>query len=148
MPEYHKFLRGQISWLGFRQQALSYDVQPRHGGKSKLPYKSSFLFALDGIFSFSKYPLRLMTLLGIGIALFSTLYFIFDILWIWILKMWGLTDRPFPSGWMTLITTILFLGSVQLIAIGILGEYLGRVFDQTKNRPIFIVKEAFGIESE
>lgn len=142
IPEYHKFLRGQVSWVGFTQQGLSYDVEGRYSGKSKFSFRKRFPFAMDGIFAFSRYPLHLLMLFGLLVAGVSFLYIFFHII-LWILIKTSLVQSwPMPSGWITLAVSILFLGSMQLIAIGVLGEYVGRTFDQTKGRPVFIIKEA------
>ena len=142
IAEYHKFLRGQVSWVGFKQIGLTFSVRPRHKGESKFSYKHLFLFALDAIFSFSRYPLHLVTLIGVCIALLSFFYLMKEVFLIWIINIFELGPRiPLPPGWTTLTVAIFFLGSVQLIAIGILGEYVGRIFDQTKGRPNFIVRE-------
>lgn len=141
MPEYHKFLRGQVSWIGFKQAGLSYDVGTRHSGRSKFSYRSLFAFALDGIFSFSRYPLHLIMLIGTAISLLSFIYICY-ITVIWFLRIMHVVYISLPSGWATLAVAMFFLGSIQLIAIGILGEYVGRIYDQTKGRPVFIIREA------
>ncbi len=146
MPEYHKFLRGQIKWVGFRQQELPYDVQQRRHGQSKFSYRDLFAFAIDGMVSFSGYPLRLLTMGGAFIAGLSLLYIAW-ILLVWSAQLTGLTAFsaiPLPPGWVTLTIAILFLGSIQIVAVGILGEYVGRIFDQTKGRPNFIVRKTSG----
>jgi len=146
IPEYHKFLRGQVSWVGFRQQGLSYNVGERHSGESKFSYGRLLLLALNGIFAFSRYPLHLVMLAGIVISGLSSLY-IFCVFAIWFLKIINIFHNiPLPPGWATLIVAIFFLGSIQLIAIGILGEYVGRIYDQTKGRPVFIIREMSGKE--
>ena len=141
MPEYHKFLRGQVSWIGFRQEGISYDVEKRHSGKAKYSYGKLYNLALDGIFSFGRYPLHLVMIMSIIIFVASFTY-IAVILGLWVLKFIGITSVAMPPGWTDLIMGILMLGSIQLMAIGILGEYVGRIFDQTKNRPVFIVRES------
>jgi dolichol-phosphate mannosyltransferase len=140
IPEYHKFLRGQVEWVGFRQHGLTYNVEKRHSGKSKFSYQNLFSFALDGIFAFSKYPLHLLMLFGIIVAGMSFIYIV-SVVIIWLVKLLDIVPVYIPPGWFTLTISIFFLGSVQLIAIGILGEYIGRTFDQTKGRPIFIIRE-------
>ncbi len=141
IPEYHKFLRGQVSWIGFRQQGISYNVEKRLSGESKFSYRNLFSFALDGIFAFSRYPLHLIMLAGLVISSVSALY-IMCVLLVWALKALGIEmSVPLPPGWVALVVSIYFLGSIQLIAIGILGEYIGRIYDQTKGRPVFIVRE-------
>lgn len=141
IPEYHKFLRGQVQWIGFRQKALPYDVDKRHAGESKFSYRGRFSFALDGIFAFSRYPLHLIAVVGILVLIASFVYILFVFL-IWFLDKFNISHHfPLVPGWMSLVVAIFFLGSIQLIAIGILGEYIGRIFDQVKGRPLFIVKE-------
>ena len=106
MPEYHKFLRGQISWLGFKQEGISFDVSQRHSGQSKFSYRDLFSFAFDGIFSFSRYPLHVVTLAGMTIALLSFLYMIYDVLRPWALKVFFNSDIPLPPGWTTLAVAV------------------------------------------
>lgn len=141
IPEYHKFLRGQVSWVGFRQAGLEYDVAPRRSGSSKFSYTRLFAFAFDGVFAFSRYPLHLSTMVGSGVAALALLYMGYVVV-VWLVqKLGGLDATTLPPGWATSIAATLFMGSVQLIAIGVLGEYVGRVFDQTKGRPVYIVRE-------
>lgn len=141
IPEYHKFLRGQVKWLGFRQEGLSYNVEKRHSGESKFSYKNLFSFALDGILAFSRYPLHLIMLIGVIISAMSFLYLSF-VSFVLILKILNIPHAlSLPPGWVSLIASVSLLGSIQLIAIGILGEYIGRIYDQTKGRPVFIVRE-------
>ncbi|MCM8790591.1 MAG: glycosyltransferase family 2 protein [Candidatus Omnitrophica bacterium] len=140
MPECHKFLRGQVRWLGFRQEGIPYNVEKRHAGKPKFSYRSLYHLALDGIFSFGRYPLHLIMLFSLIIFFFSSLYLMI-VIGIWILKILRIVRIPMPPGWTDLIMAVCFLGSVQLMAVGVLGEYVGRIYEQTKKRPIFIVKE-------
>lgn len=141
IPEYHKFLRGQVEWVGFKQQGLTYRVETRLSGESKLS-KVRLPFALDGIFAFSRYPLHLLMKVGLIIGGISLTYIFFHLI-VWILiKSKVIHFWPMPSGWITLAFAIFLLGSLQLIAIGVLGEYIGRTYDQTKGRPIFIIRES------
>lgn len=140
MPEYHKFLRGQVSWVGFNQKGISYDVQKRHGGVAKYSYKHLYDLALNGIFSFGKYPLHIIMVLGVIVCGISAL-FLSSVLIIWILKIANICHIPMPPGWSSLIIALMLLGSVQLITIGVVGEFVGRIYDQTKLRPVFIVRE-------
>lgn len=140
MPEYHKFLRGQVEWTGFRQKGLPYNVEKRHGGKAKYSYGKLSSLALDGIFSFSRYPLHLVMMFSLIILIASSIYILIE-LSVWLLKILNIIHLPMLPGWTTLIVAVFFLGSVQLMAIGLMGEYVGRIYDQTKGRPIFIVKE-------
>ena len=148
IPEYHKFLRGQVEWVGFRQQGLSYKVRMRHSGKSKFPYINRFPTALDGIFGFSKNPLHLIALFSSFVACGSFLYMIYSCL-VWIgYKLNIFTNVYLVPGWTTIVVGIFFFASIQLLAIAILGEYVSRTYDQTKGRPVFIIREASGGEEE
>lgn len=134
MPERHKYLRGQIAWIGFNATYVEYDREERMGGSTKFTYSKMIQFATDGISSFSNWPLKMATLLGFavsGIAFLLILYSLYQ-------KFFGYTE----VGWTSLHISVLFLGGVQLLGIGILGEYLGRVSENVKNRPTYIVKES------
>lgn len=140
IPERNKFLRGLVSWIGFRQIGIAYDVPPRLTGKSKFRFAHRFKFALDGIFSFSIIPLRMFTLFG---ALVSLLAFLYGLAIVGIgayAFMTGYHWRIAP-GWTTIVAGVFFFSGVQLIGIGLLGEYLGRVYDETKERPVYLVRE-------
>lgn len=134
MPEQHKFIRGQISWLGFNQTFLEYDREERMGGNTKFTYKKMMRFALDGISSFSTWPLRIATIGGFIVSGFSFLLIIYTLYQ----KYFGTTE----PGWASLNISILFIGGIQLIGIGILGEYLGRVSENVKNRPHYIIRDS------
>ncbi len=141
LPERNKFLRGLTPWLGFPQTEIMYDPAPRKAGKSKFPFVHLVRLAVDGIFSFSIIPLRMFVFLGLFISLGSFCYG----LYILILKMASVMGAGahyiVPSGWTTITLLMLFLGGVNLIGIGMLGEYLGRVYDEVKHRPVYIIKE-------
>lgn len=138
MPEKHKFLRGQIAWIGFRQTWVEYDRDIRLSGETKYPLKKMLRFALDGITGFSTVPLKLATMSGF---IASGLAFLM-ILWVTFVKLFGyrfgLVVQP---GWASTLIAILFLGGIQLIGIGILGEYIGRINDNIKDRPLYVVRE-------
>ncbi|MBI4322975.1 MAG: glycosyltransferase family 2 protein [Candidatus Omnitrophica bacterium] len=141
IPEYHKFLRGQVKWVGFRQRGVLYDVEDRLRSVSKFSYRHLVAFALDGLFAFSRYPLRIVGLIGALTAGLALLYMLF-VFSLGVMDLLRIAHHlPWPPGWATLTVAILFLGSLQLVAIGVLGEYIGRVYDQTKGRPVFIVRE-------
>lgn len=134
MPEQHKYLRGQIAWIGFNATYVEYDREERMGGSTKFSYGKMMRFATDGISSFSNWPLKMATLFGFavsGIAFLLILYSLYQ-------KFFGYTE----VGWTSLHISVLFLGGVQLLGIGILGEYLGRVSENVKNRPTYIVKDS------
>jgi glycosyltransferase involved in cell wall biosynthesis len=139
IPEYRMFIRGIVNWVGYRQAGVTYEVAPRFAGKSKFKLRTLIGFALDGILAFSTLPLRWVFLAGALVAGACFLYMGFAMV-LGVLRFTG-SGVVVPPGWATLAVAIMFLGSIQLIAIGILGEYLGRVFDQTKGRPMFIVRE-------
>lgn len=137
MPEQHRFLRGMISWTGFRQVAIEYHRDARFAGASGYTLSKLFRFAIDGITSFSIQPLRIATLLGIATGLLSLLFAAY------IASSTLLHGQP-VAGWASLMVTVLFVGSLQLFVIGIIGEYLGRLFLESKGRPLFLVAEETG----
>lgn len=134
MPEQHKYLRGQISWIGFNQTFLEYDREERMGGETKFTYRKMMRFALDAISSFSTWPLKIATIGGFIVSLISFLLIIYTLYE----KFFG-TVVP---GWASTNISVLFIGGIQLIGIGILGEYLGRVSENVKNRPHYIVRDS------
>ena len=137
MPERHRFVRGLRSWVGLRQEGLYYERQARHGGRPKYTWGRLILLALDGFVSFSQVPLRVASLLGFGISLLSFLlagfYFLKKVLR-------GLN----PPGFATLVVAVFFLAGIQLITIGVVGEYVGRTFDEVKRRPLYVVRRTTG----
>ena len=139
IPEYRKFLRGMVDWIGFRQVGLDYDVGERYSGETRFSYKALISFALDGILAFSTLPLRWMIGVGVMIASVAILYAVSALI-LGLLRLVGI-GAELPPGWATLAAAISFFGAVQLVAIGVLGEYIGRTYEQTKGRPVFIVRE-------
>jgi polyisoprenyl-phosphate glycosyltransferase len=140
MPERDRFVRGMVSWAGFRQIGVPYRRAARFAGETKYPLPKMVRFALDGILSFSVKPLRLSTLMGFvsaGLALTAIIY---------ALAMRLFTQR-WVTGWTALIIAILFLGGAQLISLGIIGEYIGRLYGESKRRPLYLVRETLGINS-
>ncbi len=138
LPEQNRFFPGLRSWVGLRQEVVLYDRQEREAGRPKQSLKRLIRYALDAVFSFSYKPLRIMT--GAGIFISATgfglaLFFV-------IRRLLGIEIAQ--TGFTTLVTLILFLGGVQLIAIGLLGEYLARIYDEVKQRPLFIIKNTYG----
>lgn len=134
LDEKNRFMKGLFAWIGFRQKAVLYKRDPRHAGTSKWNYWKLWNFALDGITSFTTAPLKISTYLGLFTALGAFLYGIFIIFQTLI---FGSEVPGYPS----LVVIILFIGGIQLTAIGVLGEYLGRVFGEIKNRPLYFVNE-------
>lgn len=140
IPEKNKFLRGMVKWVGFSQVGVEYGISPRKRGRSKFSVWQYLSFAADGIFSFSVAPLRIFLWVGVVIAslciIWGAYYFV-----VGAMNPFMPTKRSLPPGWVTITVSVLFLGGVQLIGIGCLGEYIGRVYSQTKERPDFIVRE-------
>lgn len=134
LREQHRFMKGLFTWIGYPQVAVSYRREPRYAGETKWNYWRLWNFALEGITSFTTAPLRLATYLGLVTALAA---FTYAAIIIYKTLMFGDPVRGYPS----LMVVLLFLGGVQLISIGILGEYIGRMFDETKNRPLYLVQE-------
>jgi dolichol-phosphate mannosyltransferase len=140
MKERHRFIRGMTSWVGFRQTGVSYVREERFAGETHYPFRKMFKFALDAITGFSYLPLQLATYLGFIIAALSA---VAALLVVYARLFMG--TAPF-YGQATTLVTVLFLGGVQLITLGIIGEYLGRIYDEVKGRPLYIVREALGFE--
>lgn len=134
LPESNRFMKGLFSWIGYPQVALRYSRDPRQAGDSKFNYWKLWNFALDGITSFTTLPLKLASYLGVLLAFGSFLYGTYVIIKTII---WG---DPVP-GYPSLMTVVLFIGGIQLMFLGVLGEYLGRMFDETKRRPLYLVQE-------
>ena len=137
MPERNRFVRGIRSWVGLRQTGLPYERQARYAGQPRYTFARLMLLALDGFISFSHTPLRAASLLGLGISLLSFLlagfYFVKKIIA-------GLS----PPGFATLVVAVFFLAGIQLITIGVMGEYIGRIFDEVKQRPLYVVRRVTG----
>jgi polyisoprenyl-phosphate glycosyltransferase len=141
MPERDRFVRGMVSWLGFSQVAVPYHREPRLAGVTKFSFFKMLRFAMDGIFSFSIVPLRVATWTGfitsflaiLGIVLVSLEHF---------LGVEGLV-----KGWTSTMFAVLFIGGVQLICMGIIGEYIGRIYGESKHRPLYVVRETLGFEA-
>ncbi|MCL2623072.1 MAG: glycosyltransferase family 2 protein [Planctomycetaceae bacterium] len=141
MPERSRFVRGMVSWLGFRQIGIPYIANPRKAGVSKYTLRKMLAFALDGITGFSTKPLRWITYLGMMVASVSILYacyVLFETIFL------GLQT----PGWPTLIITVLLLGGVQLISLGVIGEYIGKIYVETKQRPLYVVQKKIGFAAE
>lgn len=134
LRETHRFVRGMVSWVGFRQTAIVYDRPARFAGETKYPLRKMLSFAADGIASFSVMPLRAATWIGVVSGALSLLYAIASVFAYFVL------DRNVP-GWTTLVLLIVFSFSVQMFLIGILGDYVGRIYEEVKRRPLYIVAE-------
>ena len=147
LPERNRYLRGLRAWIGFRQIGVEFERQARAAGTPQYTFKKSFRLAMDGVFSFSTVPLRLATYLGLGVSACAFIGAVFTFLekvFAEQFAKFGFT--PGPHGIPTLVISILFLGGVQLICLGILGEYLGRIYDEVKGRPHWVIQDQAGLE--
>ena len=133
MPEQHRFIRGMVSWIGLRQLPLAYDRAARHSGSSNYPLAKMMGLAFDALTSFSIMPLRLASFLGLALGCLSLLMLGYT------LGSWAL--GRVVEGWTSLLTVVLILGSTQLILFGLLGEYVGRLYLETKRRPLFVIDQ-------
>jgi glycosyltransferase involved in cell wall biosynthesis len=134
MPERHRFLRGMISWIGFNRAFVPFDAPKRPAGKSKYTTVRMMFLALDGLLSFSAAPMRMATRLGLALVVPGVIYFIYVMV-----RYVALND--FVRGWGSLIGTLLIVSGIQLVCIGIVGEYLARIFEESKRRPLYFFKQ-------
>ncbi len=139
MPERNRFMKGLFAWVGFKQTSVLFDREPRFQGNTTWNYWKLWNFAIDGITSFSFLPLKVWSYIGLGVSCLSFVYASFLI----IRTMFLGVDVP---GYASLMVAVLFLGGVQLITLGIIGEYLGRVYEEVKGRPLYFVRERYGFE--
>ena len=137
LPEHNRFVRGLRGWVGFKQVGVKYARPARHAGKPSYNMKRLTRLALDGLLSFSSAPLRLSAWLGLGAAFLGFCYLIYA------LSVF-MSGKNLPEGWTSTVVLILFLGGIQLIVLGILGEYLGRIFEEVKGRPHYVLNERAG----
>jgi polyisoprenyl-phosphate glycosyltransferase len=134
MPERHRLLRGMSSWIGFRQIGVAYARAARLAGTTKYPLQKMLNLALDGIFSFSTVPLRFVTLVGVVTAALASMGILYSLVVRIFTPHW-------VAGWATLILAVLFIGGVEMFCFGILGEYIGRIYTEIKQRPLFVIRE-------
>jgi glycosyltransferase involved in cell wall biosynthesis len=141
LPERTRFMKGLFAWVGFKQAALSFDRPERNAGSTKWSYWRLWNFALDGITSFSSVPLKIWSYVGVMVSLFAFLYALF---------LAGLTliRGVVVPGYASIMVAVLFFGGVQLITLGIIGEYLSRMYNEIKGRPLYLVRERWGFDSE
>ena len=139
MPERDRFVRGMVSWVGFKQVALPYKRAERFAGESKYPLRKMLRFATDGILSFSTKPLQL----SIALGLISAMVSIVGLIYVLAIRIF---TNDWVEGWAALMVVALFFGGVQLVSLGILGEYIGRIYGEIKRRPIYIVSEYIGFD--
>lgn len=140
MPEQNRFIRGMVSWIGFDQVPLEYNRDDRFAGETKYPLRKMIKFATDGIVSFSTKPLKLTAIFGIGTIGISILLIIYTV----ITKIMSDTSM----GWASTMCVILFFSGVQLLSLGVIGEYIARIYDESKNRPLYLVKEKINFDNK
>jgi glycosyltransferase involved in cell wall biosynthesis len=136
-PERNRFLRGMVSWVGFNQISIEYDRDVRYAGSTKYPLGKMIRFAMDGITSFSDIPLRFASYFGFTVSAIAFVYALIVIAF----KLFSLKPPAYTPGWASTIVAVLFLGGVQLMSLGILGEYIGRVYDEVKGRPLYLISD-------
>ena len=141
MPERNRFMKGLFAWAGFRQASVEYDRAERETGTTKFNYWKLWTLALDGITSASTVPLRIWSYIGAIVALFAMGY-------AGLIAVQTIIFGNSVPGYASIMTSVLFLGGVQLISLGVLGEYVGRILTETKQRPLYVVRDTVGIESE
>ena len=134
MPERHRFLRGMTRWVGFEQATIEYHRPPRPGGETKYTLRKMFALGWDAVVSFSSLPLRVASVLGFLFSFFGLLYLAY------VVATRAFTDNA-VAGWTSVVATVLVLGGVQLLCIGIIGQYLGRMYEEMKGRPLFLVAD-------
>jgi len=134
MPEKQRYLRGQIAWLGFKQTPVVYERKGRNAGETGYTYRKMIRLALDAITSFSNWPLRLATISGFAFAVIGFFLILYTLYARFILQQ-------YQPGWPSLMITIVFLGGIQLLGIGMIGEYISRINDNVKNRPLYLIGE-------
>ena len=137
LRESHRFIRGLVSWTGFKQTPVLYDRSPRFAGETHYPFRKMLLFSLDAITSFSIIPLRLLTSLGL-IIVFFTILFTFIVIAVKLID-----PTYFLSGFPATVLLILFFGGIQILSLGVIGEYIGRIYEEIKRRPLYFVDSVY-----
>jgi polyisoprenyl-phosphate glycosyltransferase len=141
MRERDRYVRGMFAWLGFEQAGVDYVPPPRYAGRSKYTVRRMARLAFDGIFSFSIYPLRVVLALGLVVSLIS---FVFGVV-SGISKYIGIYTVP---GWATIVVVVTFIGGIQLVVLGGIGEYIGRIYEEVKRRPLYVIRRTHGFDEE
>ena len=137
LPERRRFMKGLFAWVGFRSTNIYYHRAPRHTGKTTWNYWRLWNFAVEGITSFSQVPLQIAAYLGVLVSLLAFLYAL------WLVASTLIYGNP-VKGYPSIMVTLLFLGGVQLMALGVIGEYLGRIYEESKQRPVYLIRQVWG----
>ena len=148
LPERSRYLRGLRTWCGFRQTSVEFDRAERAAGVPQYTFKKSFKLAMDGLFSFSAIPLRFATYLGLWVSAFAFLGAVFTLMQKIFAAQFAKIGLAPGAGFPTIVISVLFLGGVQLICLGILGEYIGRIYEEVKGRPLWIIRDSAGLEAK
>lgn len=141
MPERDRFVRGMVGWVGFNQVSIRYESAVRYAGESKYTLRKMIAFGLDGMVSFSVSPLRIATTVGFVSAVFSLLGIVYAL-------FVRLFSREWVPGWAGLFIVVLLIGGIQLLCLGIVGEYVGRIYGEAKRRPLYLVAESYGFNPD
>ena len=142
LQEKNRFIRGLVSWIGFRQTYVEYVREERLAGETKYPLKKMMRFAMDGILSFSYIPLKIASFLGFLISGLSFLYLIFVL----IQKLFY--PAGLVPGWTSIVAVLLIFNGIILILLGVIGEYIGRIYDEVRNRPLYIIDKKVNLDDE
>ncbi len=134
LPERNRFMKGLMTWVGFKSSSVYFDAAERTSGTSSFSFRKLFMLAINGLTSFSNIPLRVWSLFGVLISTVATIYALYLVIRTWIFGI----DVP---GFASIMCSVLFMGGIQLISLGVIGEYIGRIFNEVKHRPIYIVAE-------
>jgi polyisoprenyl-phosphate glycosyltransferase len=135
MPEHHRFLRGMVTWIGFRREFVEYQAPPRQAGRSTYTFPRMWRLGSDALFSFSTAPVRLAIRLGLGVVACGVLYLLYILY-----TLWFEPARVLP-GWTSIIVVVLILSGVQILFVGVIGEYIARIFEESKRRPLYFFKQ-------
>lgn len=141
MREHSRYLRGLVSWVGMRRACITYHRDPRAAGETKFPFFTMLRLGIDGVVSFSTRPLQFAMWMGFAAAFVGFAYGLY------VMAYWALTHRP-VAGWTSLMVALLFFSGVQLITVGIIGEYIGRIYDEVRGRPLYTVADRAGFASD
>lgn len=140
MPERHRFTRGLVGWMGFKQAIVDYKAKERHAGTTKYTFSKMLRFGLDGIVSFSVKPLRIAFYIGLIVSMLSMIYAIFAII--------QYVNGETVAGWTSILVSVLFLGGITLLSLGVIGEYIARIFNEVRRRPMYFIKDEIGLEHD
>jgi dolichol-phosphate mannosyltransferase len=141
MPEQHKFIRGMVSWVGFKQTYVEYDRDQRHSGKTGYTFSKMLRFAIDGITGFSNIPLKVATWVGFGISFVSFILIAYTL-------YARFVSLDYVEGWASIMVSILFIGGIQLICLGLIGEYIIRMDANLRQRPLYIINDTNVVNDE